>query len=388
MKRKHILCVLLLTLCAALTLNLTSCLVTESKDKKAPTSSEIYEQAVQYVGEIVTYDRKNEPLSLGTGFVISSDGKIVTNYHVIEKAYSATICINEKTYDITSILAYDSDIDLAVLKINKTEMIYANLSLNSVNTGDYVYAIGSSRGMTNTYSQGMVTYANRVIDGVSYVQHDASITNGNSGGPLLNSFGEVIGINTWGILDSQNLNFAVSANELNKLEYGKPITFSDLHPQLTNVFDKLKEYVMINGRYNSKYNYFELYLGENYTSGGMKRSRKVLYALDDNIIMFQCIINDGEMIAGFWMNNNLGGLYDWMYIDIYNSKINGQLIAMNYKENNLLYVTDHNFGSSKLSMLESAKKLSANMIDYILNHFTNDFTDIDVLAEDIGFTNY
>ena len=192
------------------------------------TASDIYNQAVKYVGEIVIYDKSGNELALGTGFVYSSDGKIITNYHVIEGAYSARIDINGKIYTVTSVLAYDAHIDLAVLQINATGLDTATISNGSTQVGEVVYAIGSSQGLTNTLSQGIVTYANRVVDNVAHVQHDASITHGNSGGPLINEYGEIIGINTWGVSDSQNLNFAVSINELDNLVYGTPITLSEL----------------------------------------------------------------------------------------------------------------------------------------------------------------
>ena len=196
------------------------------------TATEIYNQSVKYVGEIITYDKAGNEYALGTGFVIDSNGKIVTNYHVIEGAYSAEITLEtatgEKTYDVVSVLAYDANIDLAVLKINARGLTAAPVCKNPVNAGETVYAIGSSRGLTNTYSKGIITYADRVVDGVSHVQHDASITHGNSGGPLINVYGEVIGINTWGISDSQNLNFAVFADELDNLVYGNPVTLAEL----------------------------------------------------------------------------------------------------------------------------------------------------------------
>lgn len=116
-----------------------------------------------------------------------------------------------------------------------------------VSVGTTVYAIGSSRGMTNTYSQGIITYADRIIDGVSYVQHDASITHGNSGGPLINAYGEVIGINTWGISDSQNLNFAVFVDELDNLVYGIPKTLAELWREQLTPYEYLAEWVKTNG---------------------------------------------------------------------------------------------------------------------------------------------
>ena len=219
---------------------------TESYVLPSYTATELYNQAIEYVGEIVTYDKSGGEYALGTGFVISSDGKIVTNYHVIEGAYSADITINNKKYTIDSVLAYDADTDLAVLKIDASGLTSATICKYPVSVGSTVYAIGSSRGMTNTYSQGIITYADRVINDISYVQHDASITNGNSGGPLINIYGEVIGINTWGISDSQNLNFAVFADELDNLVYGTPIALEDLFQEQLSPYEYLTNWVLDN----------------------------------------------------------------------------------------------------------------------------------------------
>ena len=197
------------------------------------TAKELFDQSVKYVGEIKTYDKQGDELGLGTGFVISSDGKIVTNYHVIDGAYSAKITIDGEEYKLSTVLEYDEDIDLAVLKIKAEGLTAATLCKKPVSVGSTVYAIGSSRGMTNTYSQGMITYADRVVEGVSHIQHDASITNGNSGGPLINEYGEVIGINSWGITDSQNLNFAVFVGELDNLKNDKTTTLAKIYNSMT-----------------------------------------------------------------------------------------------------------------------------------------------------------
>ena len=225
---------------------------TETYKLQTYTATELYNQSVKYVGEIITYDNKGNEYALGTGFVISSDGKIITNYHVIEDAYAADITINNKKYTVDSVLAYDTNIDLAVLKINASGLPYARICKLPVNVGTTVYAIGSSRGMTNTCSQGIVTYADRIIDGISYVQHDASITHGNSGGPLINEYGEVIGINTWGISDSQNLNFAVFTGELDNLVYGTPKTLAELHEVNFSAYEMLLNWVLENYNYTGE----------------------------------------------------------------------------------------------------------------------------------------
>ncbi len=220
--------------------------ITESYEKTKYTATEINNQALQYVGEITVYDKQGEKLGLGTAFVISSDGKVVTNYHVIEDVYLAEIIINGTKYDVEQVLAYDKNIDLAILKIDATDIPYATVCAEEIAVGSTVYAIGSSRGLTNTFSSGMVTYYNRVVDGVSHVQHDASITNGNSGGPLINEYGEVVGINTWGLIDSQNLNFAVFTKELDNLVYGEPMTLAELYEKNLSPYEILVDWVWEN----------------------------------------------------------------------------------------------------------------------------------------------
>ncbi len=199
----------------------------------AYTANEVYNQAVQYVGEVKVCNQYGTYIGLGSGFVYSADGKVVTNYHVIKSGYTAKFTIGGAQYDVTSILAYDEDIDLAILQTSGRNLTPAPICKSPVNVGDTVYAIGSSRGYTNTFSQGIVTYANRVVNGVSHVQIDASITNGNSGGPLINEYGEVIGINTWGILESQNLNFSVATKELDNLSVTEETATATLYTQAT-----------------------------------------------------------------------------------------------------------------------------------------------------------
>ncbi len=219
---------------------------TESFSLPVYDATELYEDAIKYVGEILVYDRSGMQLALGTGFVISEDGKIVTNYHVIDGGYYAKIIIQDKEYQITSVLGADKDIDLAVLKVNATNLDYAPVCKEPLKTGMAVYAIGSSRGLTNSYSKGIISYASRVLEGVEYIQHDASITHGNSGGPLINEYGEVVGINTWGILDSQNLNFAVFAGELDNLSYDTELSLTEFYEKYHDGYEILLSWVKAN----------------------------------------------------------------------------------------------------------------------------------------------
>ena len=249
------------------------------------SATEINKMALEYVGEIKIYDKNGEGLSLGTGFVYSADGKIITNYHVIDGAYTADITINGKTYEIQKILAYDAEIDLAVVQIDATDLPTAKICTEPMEVGSTIFAIGSSRGLTNTFSQGIIPYYDREMEGVHYLQHDASITNGNSGGPVVNTYGEVVAVNTMVVRESQNLNFAVLLRELDNLDFSAPVTVKEfyeaLNPTLTpeEAYVILGKWVIANNTFvdDSEYRYDEEY-GKGWYSAGYNREGDYVYA--------------------------------------------------------------------------------------------------------------
>ena len=144
--------------------------------------------------------------SLGSGFIISDDGLVVTNYHVIEGATSINIILSTGEEVSAEVVNYDSVEDLAVLNIVDDIAMPGVAELgdsSSVETGEQVIAIGNPLGkeFSETVTSGIVSSANRTItksdtSTVEYIQTDAAINSGNSGGPLINSSGQVIGINT------------------------------------------------------------------------------------------------------------------------------------------------------------------------------------------------
>ena len=191
--------------------------------------TEILSASAQYTGKITAYDPNGTERSFGTGVLLSSDGKIITNYHVIEGAYSADITINNVKYPIISVLACDAKRDLAILKISAADLISAPICKKPVGIGETVYAVGFSQGLTITYSKGIVIDGKRTLNGFSYVQHDASLMKGFLGGPLINAYGEVVGIHAQRIDNSQNLDFSILVEELGRIEYGTPSTLRELY---------------------------------------------------------------------------------------------------------------------------------------------------------------
>ena len=357
---------------------------TETYSMPQYSATELYNQSIKYVGEITTYDKSGKEESIGTGFVISSDGRIVTNYHVIHGGYSAKIRLNGTTYDISSVLAYDADIDLAVLKINTQGLTPAIVCKNPISAGETVYAMGSSRGMTNTYSQGIVTYANRVVDGVSYVQHDVSVTNGNSGGPLINSYGDVVGINAWTISNSQNLNFAIFTKELDNLTYGKPLTMAEFYKKECDIFLMMKNYIIENGTYDSD-GYYRVIFGTDYRSD-MSLTRVAYYYIADNEITLDLAIDGGDYWIYFEIDDKVDGSYYWSYNDDNNYKMSGTLYAATFTENTLLGYNYNNISSSTIR--STIRELASTMMETLCKAIDVNFKNIGITAADLGFLNY
>ena len=146
------------------------------------------------------FGQTTQSASSGSGFIITKDGYVVTNHHVVSNASSIKVTLyNGETYDAT-LIGSDSDYDVAVLKINAEDLQPVTLGNSAdVNVGDSVLAIGNPLGeLTFSMSQGIVSCCDRAInvDGTPFnmIQVDASINPGNSGGPLMNLYGEVVGI--------------------------------------------------------------------------------------------------------------------------------------------------------------------------------------------------
>ena len=139
--------------------------------------------------------------SLGSGFVIDADGIIVTNNHVIADADEITVNLNDGTELVADVVGRDTKTDIAVLRVEPESPLTAVPFGDSeeLRIGDWVVAIGNPFGLGGSVSAGIVSAVKRVIDTSSlnnFIQTDAAINRGNSGGPLFNMDGEVIGINT------------------------------------------------------------------------------------------------------------------------------------------------------------------------------------------------
>ena len=152
--------------------------------------------------------------SLGSGFIISRDGYIVTNEHVVREAESIRVKLsNDKTYD-ARIVGGDSKTDIAVIKIEATDLPVAVLGdSDRLEVGQWAIAIGNPFGLESSMTVGVISATGRSNVGIeaieNFIQTDASINPGNSGGPLLNIHGEVVGINTAIVAAGQGIGFAI-----------------------------------------------------------------------------------------------------------------------------------------------------------------------------------
>lgn len=360
---------------------------TESFPCQIYSASELYEKYLNSVAEIITYDQAGNELALGTGFAYSSDGKIITNYHVIENAYSAAIAINGNHYSVKQVLAYDKNIDIAVLQISTQDLTAVTLCKHNHNVGEVVYAFGSPKGMTDTFSDGIITHSERIIDNVRYTQHDASISSGNSGGPLINKYGEVIGINTWTVQDSQNLNFAISIAELDKLNFNHPLTMAELFQKESNAFVRLKNYIAANGTYSDSDKAYYIVTNETYSSDhAYKYTSCAYYYPSDDTVTLDLLVNDGENWVYFVIDDSLNGAYYWEFFDDYGCEMSGTLYAATYSEDTLLGYSYNNINDS--SFRDSTRNLASSMVNYICKYITEDFSAIGVTAKDLGFALY
>ncbi|NWF38374.1 DegQ family serine endoprotease [Mariprofundus sp. NF] len=144
--------------------------------------------------------QQQEKHALGTGFVISADGYVVTNNHVVDGADEVVVKMRDGTELQAKIIGTDSKLDVALLKVKGKNLKTVKIGNSDVlRVGDWVVAIGNPFGLSQTVTAGIVSAKGRVIGSGPYddfIQTDAAINPGNSGGPLFNSKGELVGINT------------------------------------------------------------------------------------------------------------------------------------------------------------------------------------------------
>ncbi len=137
----------------------------------------------------------------GSGVIISSDGYIITNNHVIRNATEIEVTLNNKKYYKAKLIGTDATNDIALLKVEAKDLPYITFGdSNGIKVGEWVLAVGNPYNLTSTVTAGIVSAKGRDLDGTkgvdSFIQTDAAVNPGNSGGALVNTRGELVGINT------------------------------------------------------------------------------------------------------------------------------------------------------------------------------------------------
>lgn len=181
------------------------------------TAAEIYDMCN---GSVVMVNAGN---GLGTGFFIE-ENIIVTNYHVIDEAKDlSVIFVDGEVYPVQEVLGYSEKYDIALLKADCAG-VPLSFNTHGVTVGEKTYAIGSSLGISHTLTDGMVTNKDLILDDVRYILTNTALSSGNSGGPLLNEYGEVMGITTFTFTEGQNMNCAIDISQVEKVDRSVPFS--------------------------------------------------------------------------------------------------------------------------------------------------------------------
>jgi len=193
------------------------------------TESVVGISKIKNIGSSIFAQNSETELGIGTGFIVSQQGYILTNWHVSGDKYSnCYVTLADGGSYNGNVVWVDRDLDISIVKINRSGLKYINLgNSENIKIGQQVYAIGNPIGFEfqRSVTAGIISAKNRTIkleedEKLSYmedlIQTDATINPGNSGGPLIDTNGNVIGINTVKITDAEGIGFAVPVNEVKK----------------------------------------------------------------------------------------------------------------------------------------------------------------------------
>lgn len=238
---------------------ITSYVETQNKRQTFPFNNDQFFE--YFFGEQLPEQPKVQE-SFGSGFIVSGNGYIVTNEHVIQGAKNIEVNINNFKEPVKAKVVWkESQLDLAILKVNVKKKLYPIKLGNSdkIRPGDWAIAIGNPYGFEHTVTFGVISALGRPIQiptqngqlksYSNLIQTDAAINPGNSGGPLLNLEGEVIGINTAVSVQGQGLGFAIPVNEVKEAVNDLKTKGEVIVPWLGIQFGTISDHIQ---------NYFEL----------------------------------------------------------------------------------------------------------------------------------
>ncbi len=207
--------------------------------------------------------------NIGSGFIVDSKGLIITNHHVVGHQFDrerlVVVLKDESTFPIESVVYTDPKYDMTILKITADRLPVVNLgNSDTVETGEAVYCIGASLGLEYSFSDGVLSGVRHDQD-LRWLQLTAPVSPGNSGGPLINSKGEVIGLVTWQYREGQNINFALAINHIKPvLEKYRKLAFGGIDESTKADYYRMQgekalqgDYVPSEDQYREAITYFE-----------------------------------------------------------------------------------------------------------------------------------
>jgi hypothetical protein len=204
------------------------------------TTAQIAEKASASV--VVIQGKTESGDALGSGFIVSGDGKIATNLHVIRDLKAASIQLsNGKTFDSLLVLAIDERRDLAIVKVAGFNLPALDLgNSDALSVAEPVMVVGSPRGLAGTVTAGILS-AIREGDDFKILQTDAAVNPGNSGGPLVNSVAQAVGVVSFKLRSAEGLNFAIPINYVRSLlsNLHEPMTLNQMRSSMTIVPEQL-----------------------------------------------------------------------------------------------------------------------------------------------------
>ncbi len=294
-------------------------------------------EAANSVLYIEAYDDENNMIASASGFVIESGDTLITNYHVIDDAHHiiAYTPDGEKSTEIHIVLTYNEVMDLAVLQCEENIGVKPLLLGNSdkVEQGDKVYAVGYPLGLANTLSDGVISSHYLNENNIDVLQITAAISSGSSGGALLNEEGQVIGIICASYVDGQNLNIAISVNELTSLLLSKSqtTTLDNLYEQRPHPY--ALEYILENRQFfNGKDVQIEAYI-----------SSAVIFNMDgDSWADYVIVSNESDILGYIGYGYSEDFFEDADYIKYYGAYEDGRIesykaLGFELMDTNIIY---------------------------------------------------
>ncbi|MEO8663960.1 MAG: tetratricopeptide repeat protein [Ignavibacteria bacterium] len=236
------------------------CSISDISFSQDLSSEEIFSRTKDAIVVIYAYDYNGQKNSQGSGVIIKDRGIVVTNFHVFAGNEKLEIKHNDSTISYSEIVGVDIDKDILILKLDENDFPSIPVGkVEDIKIGQKVYAIGSPMGLENTISDGLVSGMRNLGEEKkqNYIQITASLSPGSSGGAVLNSKGELIGISTMGYEKGQNLNFAIGIDDIYGVTLGEYNDKKKL--EALNYFFKGKN-LHEEGKYKEAIDYYTKYM--------------------------------------------------------------------------------------------------------------------------------